>query len=152
LSLRCTCVKRLELEDQFLCQHLGCDARPITKHLVSQRSENFWRVFLWILCPKSNCSPTICAPTVSWIVEKDEEMSQMWPSKVGGGWGWGVKWSKWETTEHLEGYYRTPKKVFESRPNSFMVQRRFADHKVALLYHFKSLKFNKKSESYEHWK
>jgi len=46
--------------------------RPITQHLVSQRSANFWRVILWISCAKRNCSPTICAPTESWIVEKDE--------------------------------------------------------------------------------
>jgi len=46
--------------------------RPITQHSVSQRSANFWRVLLWISCPKRNCSPTICAPTESWIVEKDE--------------------------------------------------------------------------------
>jgi hypothetical protein len=80
-------------------------ARPVTQHLVSQRSANFWRVLLWISCLESNCSPTICAPTESWIVEKDEEMSQMWPSKVGGR----FKWWKRKTTAHLEDYYRTPK-------------------------------------------
>jgi hypothetical protein len=52
---------------------------------VSRRSANFWRVLLWVSCRKRNCSPTICAPTESWIVEKDEEMSQMCLSKVGGG-------------------------------------------------------------------
>ncbi len=60
-------------------------ARPVTEHLVSRRSANFWRVLLWVSCRKRNCSPTICAPTESWIVEKDEEMSQMCLSKVGGG-------------------------------------------------------------------
>jgi hypothetical protein len=58
---------------------------------------------------------------------------------VGGG-----KWWKRETTENLENYYQTPKKVFESRSIAFMVQRLFVDHKVALLQHFKSLKLNKK--------
>jgi hypothetical protein len=82
--------------------------RPVTEHLVSQRSANFWKVFLRISCPNRNCSPPIFAPTESWIVEKDEEMSQMWPFKVGG-----VKWWKPKTTKHLEDYYRTPKKVFE---------------------------------------
>jgi hypothetical protein len=41
-------------------------ARPVTKHLVSRRSANFWRVLLWISCPKRNYSPTICAPAESW--------------------------------------------------------------------------------------
>ncbi len=125
-------------------------ARPVTEHLVSKRSTNFWRVLLWIPCPKRNCSPTICAPTESWIVEKDEEMSQMWPSKVGGGLG--VKWWKQNTTAQFKDYYQTPQKVFESRSIAFMVERWFVDHKVALLFHFKSLKLNKKWESYEHWK
>jgi hypothetical protein len=79
--------------------------RSVTEHLVSRRSANFWRVLLWISCPKRNCSPTVCAPTESWIVEKDGEMSQMWPSKVEG-----IKWWKRKTTEHLEDYNRTPKK------------------------------------------
>jgi hypothetical protein len=103
-------------------------ARPVTEHLVSRRSANFWGVLLWISCPRRNCSPNICAPTESWIVAKDEEMSQMWPSKVEG-----IKWWKWKTTEHLEDYYRTPKKVFESRSIAFMVPTLFVDHKVALL-------------------
>jgi hypothetical protein len=103
-------------------------ARPVTEHLVCQRFANFWNVFLWISCPIRNCSPTIFAPAKGWIVEKDEEVSQMWPSKVGG-----VKWWKRKTTKHLEDYYRTPKKVFESLSIAFMVQRWFVDHKVALI-------------------
>jgi hypothetical protein len=51
--------------------------RAVSRHLVSQKSANFWRVLLRISCLKRNCSPTICAPTESVIVEKDEEMSQM---------------------------------------------------------------------------
>jgi hypothetical protein len=69
----------------FLSSHQVGVERPVSRHLVPQRSTNFWRVLLWISCPKRNCSPTICAPTESWIVEKDEEMRQTWPSKVGGG-------------------------------------------------------------------
>jgi hypothetical protein len=66
-------------------------------------------------------------PTKSWIVEKDEEMSQMWPSKVEG-----IKWWKLKTIKYLEDYYRTPKKIFESRSIAFMVQTLFLDHKVEL--------------------
>ncbi len=106
-------------------------ARLITEHLLSQRSTNFWRVLLWVWCPKRNYSPTICAPTESWIIEKGEEMSQMWPSKVGGGRG--IKWWKRETTTRFKDYFRTPKKVFESLSIGFMVQRWFVHHKVALL-------------------
>jgi hypothetical protein len=95
----------------------GRVARPVTEHLVCQSSANFWRLLLWISCHKRNFSPTICSPTKSWIVEKDQELSQMWPSKVEG-----VKWWKRRTTEHLEDYYRTRKKVFESRSIAFMVQ------------------------------
>jgi hypothetical protein len=62
----------------------GRVARLVTKHLVSQRSANFWRVLLWISCQKRNFSPTICSPTESWIVETDEEMSQMWTSRYRG--------------------------------------------------------------------
>jgi hypothetical protein len=97
----------------------GRVARLLTEHLVSQRwSANFWRVLLWISCQKRNFSPTICSPTESWIVETDEEMSKMWPSKVGV-----VKWWKRKTTQHLEDYYRTHKTVFESRSIAFMVPR-----------------------------
>jgi hypothetical protein len=52
-------------------------ARPVSKHFVSQRSANFWRVLHWISCQKRNFSPTICSPTESWIVGKDEELSQL---------------------------------------------------------------------------
>jgi hypothetical protein len=52
----------------------------------------------------------------------------MWLSKVGG-----LKWWKQKTIEHLEDYYQTPKKIFESRSITLMVQRWFVDHKVALL-------------------
>jgi hypothetical protein len=84
-------------------------ARPVTEHLVSKRSTNFWRVLLWIPCPKRNCSPTICAPTESWIVEKDEEMSQMWPSKVGGGVGRQMVETK---------YHRTVQRLLPNTPKS----------------------------------
>jgi hypothetical protein len=47
-------------------------ARPVIKHLVSQRSVNFWRELLWSSCPKRNCSPPICAPTESWKLWKNE--------------------------------------------------------------------------------
>jgi hypothetical protein len=97
---------------------------------VSQRSTNFWRVLLWISCPKRSCSPTIFAPKKSWIVEKDEEMSQIWPSKVAGR---GSNGGNEKPPAHFEDYYRTPKKVFENRSIAFMVQRWFVDHKVALL-------------------
>jgi len=33
--------------------------------------------------------------------------------------GEGVKWWKPKTTEHLEDYYQTPKKVFKSRSIAF---------------------------------
>ncbi len=82
---------------------------PITEHLVFQRFANFWRVLLWISCPKRNFSPTICAPTKSWVVEKDEEMSQMWPSKVGGGAGGENEKSQntWKTiTQHPKKYLK----------------------------------------------
>ncbi len=64
----------------------------------------------------------------SWIVEKDEEMNQMWPSKVRG-----AQMVEWKTTEHLEDFYWTPKNVFESHSIAFMVQRTFIDHKIAFL-------------------
>ncbi len=41
-----------------------------------------------------------------------------------------VTWWKRKTTEHLEDYYRTLKKVFESRSIVFMVQKLLVDHKV----------------------
>ncbi len=77
--------------------------------------------------PKRNCRPTIWAPTESWIVEKDEEMSQMWPSKVGG------RGQIVETKNHLtlgRLLSNTQKKVFESRS---MVPRWFVDRKVVVL-------------------
>jgi hypothetical protein len=37
-----------------------------------------------------------------------------------------------KATEHLEDYYRTPKKVVESHSIAFIVERCFVDHKVAL--------------------
>jgi hypothetical protein len=64
-------------------------AKQVTKHLVSWRFLNFWRVLLWISCSKRNCSPTIFVPIESWIVERDGKMNQMWRSKVEG-----IKWWK----------------------------------------------------------
>jgi hypothetical protein len=104
--------------------------RPVSRHLVSPRSANLWRVLIWISCPKRDYSPTICAPAESWVVEKDEEMSQMWPSKLGGG-GQMVETKNHRTLGRL--LPNTQKKVFESRSIAFMVPRWFVDHKVALL-------------------
>jgi hypothetical protein len=94
----------VESSNFFLSSHQVRVKRPVSRHLVFQRSANFWKVLLWIWWPKGNFSPTICAPTESWIVEKDEEMRQMRPSKGGGR---GFKWWKlkppqtWKTiTEH----------------------------------------------------
>ncbi len=55
--------------------------------------------------------------------------------------------------EHLEDYYLTPqKKSLKVGSIAFYGSKMIVDHKVALLQHFKSLKLNKKWESYEHWK
>jgi hypothetical protein len=70
----------------------GRVARLVTKHFVSQRSANFWRVLLWISCQKRNFSPTICSPTESWIVGKDEELSQLIERKK-------IVWP-WPATSH----------------------------------------------------
>jgi hypothetical protein len=45
----------------------------------------------------------------------------------------GVKWWTRKTIRHLEDYYQTPKKVFESHYIAFMVPRQLKDHKVVLL-------------------
>jgi hypothetical protein len=80
-------------------------------------------------------------------------MSQMWPSKVGGGEGGGVQMVETKNHRTLGRLLpNTQKKFFESRSIAFMVQKWFVDHKVALLQHFKSRKLNKKWENYEHWK
>jgi hypothetical protein len=60
-------------------------------------------------------------------------MSQMWPSKVKGGGGWVQMVEKKNHIAHFQDYYQTPKQVFESRSVSFMVERWFVVHKVALL-------------------
>jgi len=55
-------------------------------------------------------------------------MSQMGPSKVGGGGSNGKR----KTTEQLEYHYKTPNKIFESRSIAFMIRRLFVNHKVVL--------------------
>jgi hypothetical protein len=82
--------------------------------------------------PKEELWPYYLHTHKKFNVEKDEEMSQMWPSKVGGvGGGQMVETKNHPTLGRLLSH--TPKKVFESCSITFMVQRLFVDHEVAFL-------------------
>ncbi len=131
---------------------LGMVARPVTKHLLSQRSANLSGECSFAFHAQRGIVALLFARP-----QKVESLKRMkkWvrcdPPKLGRGWGSNGENEKppntWKTvTEHPK------KKVFQSRSIACLVPILFVAHKVALLQNFKSLKLNKKWESYEHWK